>query len=201
MYGIEKISDILKIGLAIGLANHHQIYRLPCFGEYLEEQVHHAFARSGTSTDWEPDRSHRISVDMTLDSGETISIKSGDYNMTQGKLKFSGSRLGQHSSIEDMLRAIESNSADYYVSIARIKKDWTPVPNAGDFKIYYLFVFESQKLGYSEHSWTKQGTRNGNFNYSMTGHGVDAQIRASMSHQLWTVASQDITNIPAKIVV
>jgi hypothetical protein len=201
MYGIRKISQVLEDGLAEGLSQHHENYRLPCFGEYLEEQVHLAFSRTGLSTDWEPDRSHRISVDMTLDSGETISIKSGDYNVSQRKLKFSGSRLGQHSTIEEMLHAIEANSADYYVSIARIKKDWTPVPNLRDKKIYYLFVFESQRLGYAENSWIKQETRSGGFNYSMTGHGVEAQIRASMSYQLWTVASEIVTDKPARITV
>lgn len=201
MHGINNISNVLAQGLAEGLANHHENYRLPCFGEYLEEQVHHAFERFKITTDWQPDRSHRISVDMTLDSGETISIKSGDYNVAQRKLKFSGSRLGQHSTIEEMLHAIESNSADYYVSIARIKKDWTPVPNMEEQKIYYLFVFKSKNLAYAENNWVRQDTRNGGFNYSMTGNGVEAQIRSSMSHQLWTVASEEITNKPVKLVV
>lgn len=201
MYGIEKISAALTEGLKVGLSNHHKTYRLPCFGEYLEEQVHLAFSSYGISTNWEPDRSHRISVDMTLDTGETVSIKSGEYIFAQDKLKFSGSRLGKHSTIEEMLHAIESSSADYYVSIARIKKEWTPTPSHGDSKIYYLFVFKSKSLGYSENSWIRQSTKGGNFNYSMESHGVQAQIRASMSYQLWTVASQEITNKPQKIIV
>lgn len=201
MYGIDNISKVLKLRLTENLRRHHEIYRLPCFGEYLEELINKSLVDEGLRTDWEPDRSHAISIDMTLDSGETISVKSGDYNPNLGKLKFSGSRLGQHSTIEEMLRAVESNAADYYVCVARIKKDWIPVPFFEDPKIYYLFIFASTTLGYSEHSWFKQETRNGGYNFTMQAHGIEAQIRSSMSHQLWTTASIELVNKPHQLVV
>ena len=180
---------------------HHGIYRLSCSSEYLEEMIAHSLEISGYKNDWEPNRSHAISVDMTLQSGKTLSIKSGTYDKKNSLLTISGSRLGKHSNISNMVKAIKSDAADIYFSIARLTEEWKPVPLPSEPKTYYFFAFESHLLGYDKHPWIKKETSTGRSNYYMEGPGIKAEIRESMSHQLWTTISTSLIGEPVKLVV
>ena len=199
---LDEIKNILIGGLLTKLAIHHSVYRLPCTSEYLEELIADTLNENGMENDWKPDRSHSVSVDMTLDTGHSISVKSGRYDPERGTLVISGSRLGKHETLEKMVESVSSTHADYYVCLAKADQDWSDIPSKNEVKTYYLFVFEASKLDYSFEHWTRQESKHGKgYKYVMDIPGMSATIRPTMSHQLWTTVSCDIVGSPAKLAI
>jgi hypothetical protein len=194
---LEAIKNILIPGLTEKLKIHHSVYRLPCTSEFLEELISTVFTEHGLINDWKPNRSHSISVDMSLESGESFSIKSGVY--ANNTLTFSGSRLGKHDGLDNMIASVVSNSADYYVCLAKADQDWSSVPSQNEKKIYYLFVFPSQTLIYDNGLWNKVETKSGGYNYVMESIGMSARINTSMSSQLWTSINESLIGSPTKL--
>ena len=194
---LDKIKNILVEGLTEKLKIHHSVYRLPCTSEFLEELISTVFTEHGLINDWKPNRSHSISVDMSLESGESFSIKSGVY--ANNTLTFSGSRLGKHDGLDNMIASVVSNSADYYVCLAKADQDWSSVPSQNEKKIYYLFVFPSQTLIYDNGLWNKVETKSGGYNYVMESIGMSARINTSMSSQLWTSVNESLIGSPTKL--
>ena len=194
---LDTIKNILIEGLTEKLKIHHSVYRLPCTSEFLEELISTVFTESGLINDWKPNRSHSISVDMSLESGESFSIKSGVY--ANNTLTFSGSRLGKHDGLDNMIASVVSNSADYYVCLAKADQDWSSVPSQNEKKIYYLFVFPSQTLIYDNGLWNKVETKSGGYNYVMESIGMSARINTSMSSQLWTSVNESLIGSPTKL--
>ena len=137
---LQTIKNILKNNLVDKLRVHHSVYRLPCTSEFLEELIADTLKENGIENDWKPNRSHSVSVDMTIDQGPSISVKSGVYDPKKHMLKFSGSRLGKYNTIEDMVGHVVSTSADYYVCLAKADQDWSSIPEKFETKTYYLFV-------------------------------------------------------------
>jgi hypothetical protein len=196
----EQIKNILLGSLLDKLKIHHSVYRLPCTSEFLEELVSDALNENGMPNDWKPDRSHSVSIDMTLDSGTSISVKSGRYDPVKGTLVISGSRLGKHETLENMLVSVVSTHADYYVCLAKAEKDWSSIPSKNDIKTYYLFVFEASNLDYDFDYWSRKESKHGKgYKYVMEIPGMSATIRPTMSHQLWTTVSCDIIGLPSKL--
>ena len=146
---LDQIKNVLIGGLLSKLAIHHSVYRLPCTSEYLEELVSDTLNQNGMPNDWKPDRSHSVSIDMTLDTGHSISVKSGRYDPEKATLVISGSRLGKHETLEKMVESVSSTHADYYVCLAKADQDWSYIPSKNETKTYYLFVFEASKLAFS----------------------------------------------------
>jgi hypothetical protein len=197
---LNNIKDTLIGGLSSKLAVHHSVYRLPCTSEYLEELVADTLSENGMPNDWKPDRSHSVSIDMTLESGQSISVKSGRYDPNKGTLVISGSRLGKHETLEKMLESVSSTHADYYVCLAKADQDWSHIPSKNEVKTYHLFVFEASNLDYSFEHWTRQDSKHGKgYKYVMDIGTMSATIRSTMSHQLWTTVSCDIIGIPSKL--
>jgi hypothetical protein len=194
---IDTIKNILIEGLTEKLKIHHSVYRLPCTSEFLEELISNTFTQSGLINDWKPNRSHSVSVDMSLDTGESFSIKSGVY--ANNTLTFSGSRLGKHETLDAMISSVVSNSADYYVCLAKSDQDWSCVPSQNEKKIYYLFVFDAQTLLYDNGLWNKVETKSGGYNYVMESIGMSARINTSMSSQLWTSINESLIGSPTKL--
>ena len=194
---LDIIKNILVEGLTEKLKIHHSVYRLPCTSEFLEELISTVFTEHGLINDWKPNRSHSISVDMSLESGESFSIKSGVY--ANNTLTFSGSRLGKHDGLDNMIASVVSNSADYYVCLAKSDQDWSSVPSQNEKKIYYLFVFPSQTLIYDNGLWNKVETKSGGYNYVMESIGMSARINTSMSSQLWTSVNESLIGSPTKL--
>lgn len=194
---LEQIKNILIEGLTEKLKIHHSVYRLPCTSEFLEELISTVFTESGLINDWKPNRSHSISVDMSLESGESFSVKSGVY--ANNTLTFSGSRLGKHDGLDNMIASVVSNSADYYVCLAKADQDWSSVPSQNEIKTYYLFVFPSQTLIYDNGLWNKVETKSGGYNYVMESIGMSARINTSMSSQLWTSVNESLIGSPTKL--
>ena len=194
---LEEIKQTLISGLIEKLKIHHSVYRLPCTSEFLEELISTVFTEHGLINDWKPNRSHSISVDMSLESGESFSIKSGVY--ANNTLTFSGSRLGKHDGLDNMIASVVSNSADYYVCLAKSDQDWSSVPSQNEKKIYYLFVFPSQTLIYDNGLWNKVETKSGGYNYVMESIGMSARINTSMSSQLWTSVNESLIGSPTKL--
>ena len=194
---LEQIKNILIEGLTEKLKIHHSVYRLPCTSEFLEELISNTFTQSGLINDWQPNRSHSVSVDMSLDTGQSFSIKSGVY--ANNTLTFSGSRLGKHETLDAMISSVVSNSADYYVCLAKADQDWSSVPSQNETKVYYLFVFDAQTLIYDNGLWNKVQTKSGGYNYVMESIGMSARINTSMSSQLWTSVNESLTGSPTKL--
>jgi len=196
---LDTIKQTLTSGLIEKLKIHHSVYRLPCTSEFLEELIANVLSEQGFTNDWQPNRSHSVSVDMSLDSGDSLSIKSGVYDPSKGVLKFSGSRLGKHKTLEDMISHVVSNSADYYVCVAKADQDWSSVPSQNETKTYYLFVFDKNKLNYQTENWFKKDKKDGSFKYHMEIDGMNASIVPSLSYQLWTTVSESIIGSPTKL--
>ena len=194
---LEAIKNILIEGLTEKLKIHHSVYRLPCTSEFLEELISNTFKEAGYINDWQPNRSHSISVDMSLDSGQSFSVKSGVY--ANNTLTFSGSRLGKHDGLDNMIASVVDNSADYYVCLAKADQDWSSVPSQNKKKIYYLFVFDAQTLIYDNGLWNKVQTKSGGYNYVMESIGMSARINTSMSSQLWTSVNEALIGSPTKL--
>lgn len=194
---LDKIKQTLIPGLTEKLKIHHSVYRLPCTSEFLEELIASVLTEAGYTNDWQPNRSHSISVDMSLDSGQSFSVKSGVY--ANNTLTFSGSRLGKHDGLDNMIASVIDNSADYYVCLAKSDQDWSSVPAKNEKKAYYLFVFPSQTLIYDSGVWNKVETKSGGYNYVMDSIGMSARINTSMSSQLWTSVNESIIGSPTKL--
>jgi hypothetical protein len=194
---LDNIKQTLIEGLTEKLKIHHSVYRLPCTSEFLEELISNTFTEHGLINDWQPNRSHSISVDMSLESGESFSIKSGVY--ANNTLTFSGSRLGKHDGLDNMIASVVDNSADYYVCLAKSDQDWSCIPSQNEKKIYYLFVFDAQTLIYDNGLWNKVQTKSGGYNYVMESIGMSARINTSMSSQLWTSVNESLIGSPTKL--
>jgi len=123
----------------------------------------------------------------------TFSVKSGTYYIDKNTLKFSGSRLGKHDNISEMVKSVIDNSAEYYICVSKVDQDWSPTPAFLDTKTYYLFVFPAIALRYDS-DWSDHGSK-----YTMEIEGLRAVIHASMSHQLWTWVSTDTVGDPHKL--
>jgi hypothetical protein len=194
---LDTIKNILIPGLVEKLKIHHSVYRLPCTSEFLEENIANIFTENGLINDWQPNRSHSVSVDMSLSSGESFSIKSGVY--ANNTLTFSGSRLGKYQTLDDMVSSVVVNSADYYVCLAKSDQDWSSIPAKNEKKVYYLFAFPSQTLIYDSGVWNKVQTKSGGYNYVMESIGMSARINTSMSSQLWTSVNESLIGAPTKL--
>ena len=194
---LDNIKQILIEGLTSKLKIHHSVYRLPCTSEFLEELIANTFTENGLTNDWQPNRSHSISVDMSLESGESFSIKSGVY--ANNTLTFSGSRLGKYQTLDAMISSVVDNSAKYYVCLAKSEEDWSSVPAENEVKTYYLFIFDSQTLIYDSGVWNKVQTKSGGYNYVMESIGMSARINTSMSSQLWTSVNESLIGAPTKL--
>ena len=194
---LDNIKQILIEGLTSKLKIHHSVYRLPCTSEFLEELIANTFTENGLINDWQPNRSHSISVDMSLESGESFSIKSGVY--ANNTLTFSGSRLGKYQTLDAMISSVVDNSAKYYVCLAKADQDWSSVPAENEKKVYYLFIFDAQTLIYDNALWNKVQTKSGGYNYVMESIGMSARINTSMSSQLWTSVNESLIGSPTKL--
>ena len=194
---LDNIKQILIEGLTSKLKIHHSVYRLPCTSEFLEELIANTFTENGLINDWQPNRSHSISVDMSLESGESFSIKSGVY--ANNTLTFSGSRLGKYQTLDAMISSVVDNSARYYVCLAKAEEDWSSVPAENEKKVYYLFIFDAQTLIYDNALWNKVQTKSGGYNYVMESIGMSARINTSMSSQLWTSVNESLVGAPMKL--
>lgn len=188
---IETFKDILKVSLLEKLRIHHSVYRLPCTSEFLEELISDALNENDIINDWKPNRSHSVSVDMTTEDGVSISVKSGVYDPKKKMLKFSGSRLGKHKTIEDMVGHVVDTSADLYVCLAKADQDWSSIPEKFENKRYYLFVFDKQALDYNSAIWYQKGDI-----WCLDAIGLSAYISPSMSYQLWTKVDESLTGSP-----
>lgn len=183
---IPVLTDKLKL--------HHSIYSLPCTAEFLEELISSSLHSVGYTNDWKPNRSHSVSVDMNLDIGGSFSVKSGIYDDQKQTLTFSGSRLGKHKTLDQMIESINETSADYYICVSKRDQDWSPTPAKSAKKYYYVFVFKADMINYNAVWDTKDSGV-----FFMGSEGLSAKIVPSMSHQLWTTVSTSIVGTPEKL--
>jgi hypothetical protein len=167
----------IENSIKIRINKHHQLYDLPLTAEYWEETLHKSFSDIGQNTDWQPDRSHKISEDMKHEYFGRISCKSGAVKITKKKkaLVVSGSRTGKYKTIEEKLKFFSLKKEDVYFCLSRNKKEW----DKGSKK-YYLYVFNSSILNLSEQTWNETGG-----GWRCENKIYKAWITKKLSDQLW----------------
>ena len=150
----EKIKDELTLALAI----HHELYELPCKGEYLEELVCQSSKAVGLTSDWEPNSSHQIGKDQSI-NGINISNKSGEFRVKrngQKVLKITGSRTSKYETIKEKLDFLSDKVYDYTICCARNKSDW----KKGN-KVYHLIVLPHINYNSDNFIWKQQTLKDG----------------------------------------
>ena len=150
---------------------HKNLYSSPIKAELWEEVLHRSFKDIGIVTDWQPDGNHKVGVDMTLESGERVSCKTGSFNNSD--LTISGSRLTKHKSLSAKIAFISDKKEDTYALLSRDKED-----KQGEN--YKLIMFPSSMLNYGQLNWY------GDKNYRASSNLLECSIQHSMSDQLWT---------------
>jgi hypothetical protein len=204
------------------LVRHHEAYNIRCSGDFWEERLDTALNRTRLGSDWTPG-SHAVSTDTSLTGANnmTVSVKSGTVTGQEEevKLTISGSRLGKHSgNMDAMLAHVKTTSAEVYVCLSHRDTDWKFKDDSGadrkvqdtDDKVYNLFVFPSSLLDYGQPSdWDDHQTPSGHTVWALPRtepRKMSAEIRGSMSHQLWTkidvalIGEPTIITIPGKVV-
>lgn len=181
------------------LKKHHELYRLPCRAEQWEDIFDQCI--NPKSSSW-VGSGHDVGADVISENGilfeqnMRIQNKSGQIDFKKGTLKWNGHRTTKHKTLDEKIKFISSDHYDYYVMLARDKKDW----ECGD-KIYYLIIFKSTKIDYSSLDWSEKYGKNdklsgwkgnGNPNFS-------AEINKAMSDQLWTTSNLDYLGETYKI--
>ena len=172
------------------LTKHHELYSAQCKAEYWEEHLCWALKQAGFGSDWKPDSNHKSGVDQTTDNGIRISNKSG--SIISDIVSVSGSRLTKHKTLQDKLNFLSDKKEDYILCLSTDKEDW----EKGN-KFYYFMVIDSNKLNYHEQEWKeklgKQGINSGKvIGWECICEDYYADIRMSMSDQLWTKVKLDI---------
>jgi hypothetical protein len=182
--------DLLK-KIKNKLEKHHELYRFPCKAEQWEDIFDQCI--NSSSSNWKGG-GHGVGADVISENNNIFEInsriqnKSGEIDFIKRTLKWNGHRTTKHITLKDKINFISSNHYDYYVMLARDKKDW----KRGN-KIYYLIIFKSSKIDYSSLDWSEKYGKNnklsgwkgnGNPNYF-------AEIHKSMSDQLWTTLNLD----------
>ncbi len=164
---------------------HHQNYSSLCKAELWEEVCARSLKDAGFGSDWKPDYNHGVGVDQVTDCGIRISNKGGSFGGNKSWIEISGSRLTSHETLDDKLKFLSNKTEDYIFCLASDKKDKRLYTNP----IYYLAIIESDKLQYQNAVW--KSTFNGDkiTKYECVGEGYTADIRRSMSDQLWTKIS------------
>lgn len=173
------------------LVSHHNTYKSRCKGVQWEEICANALINAGIGSDWEPDENHKVGVDQTTNCGRLISNKGGTWDSGLSKLKFSGSRLTSHKTLEDKLIFLSKKSEDYIFCLA---SDPKTAKNYSNPYVYYFTVIDTSKLDYQNAVWeTKINTNTGKVSsYKGIGAGYTATISRSMSDQIWTTVDRSL---------
>lgn len=209
----------LTVPLTQLLHAHHTLYTQPVTGTAFEELLNIALSRTDFGSSW-LSGSHSVSTDLTLSNAgdHTISAKSGELKDHADKqtLTVSGSRLGQYKqNLTSMLKHVDASAAQTYVCLSRKAAQWNikdqqsgsniRFPSPGEDKIYNLFIFSATLLDYaSAADWKTRTTSSGNSIYALDHDPVrqlSAEIRSSMSHQLWTTIDVSLIGAPTEIII
>ena len=172
------------------IKKHHELYDLPVFGELWEEVLHKSFKDAGQKSDWKPNRSHAVGMDIVHEEHGRISCKSGTYEKRVKKsdtLKINGSRTTQYPTLEEKLEFLSESKDDVYYCLGKIGEEWKQ-----GLKRYYLFVFKSDILDLSKQNWQPFKTKKGNAGgWRCSNEKYSAEIRKTMSDQLWVTFNTD----------
>lgn len=186
----KQYNDLLQ-KIKHKLEKHHELYRFPCKAEQWEDIFDQCL--NSLSSNWKGG-GHDSGADIIAENSSVFEMysrlqnKSGELNLRKKTLKWNGHRTTKYKTLKEKVKFISSNHYDYYVMLARDKKDW----QLGQ-RIYYLIIFKSTKIDYSSLDWQEKYGRNNNLT-GWKGHGnpnYDAEINKSMSDQLWTRANLD----------
>lgn len=168
---------------------HHELYSSRCKAEYVEENLSNALKEAGFGSNWKPDFNHKPGIDQTTDNGIRIGNKSG--TIEKDVIKFSGSRLTKHVTLQKKLDFLSIKQEDYIFCLATKKNEWEK-----GIKKYYFIVIDSKVLNYHQQTWEEtygiKGRLKGKVNgWKCSCEKYYATITKSMSDQLWTTLKLD----------
>jgi hypothetical protein len=186
---IEKIEEKIKL--------HHKLYRFPVKAEIWEDIFDQSI--NGMNSNWSVG-GHSVGADVISEKyGIRYQMKSGEINLKNNTIKWSGHRTTKHETIEEKINFISKNHYDKYVMLARNSNEWKR-----GIKKYYLITFDSSLIEYSKLEWnetfSKKGKlsgwvgKNKNLPYS-------AKISLSMSGQLWPESDINYLGTPIEITI
>jgi hypothetical protein len=160
---------------------HHSLYKSTRVSADLwEEVIVRSLEKLGYSVDWNSG-SHKVGTDILLKDNSlgdfTLSAKSGVYEADKNTLTFSGSRLGTYkNNFTDMLEHIKKTQSDVYLFAAGEKSK-----NRSNHT-YSIFAVAKSKIDYAAESQWRDTSDKPNIHTQY----LKADVRPSMSHQLWT---------------
>lgn len=164
------------------IRTHHSLYEHSRVkADQWEELLTKALIQTGFPCQWQAG-SHAVGTDVTLASGATVSVKSGTHDTAKSALVFSGSRLGRHShSINAMVNYLNATRSNYYALAA------TPKPATSGTIEYHIFLIPGRLIHYGQgHEWGEKASNASAPIWEYANPNLSAEIRASMSHQVWT---------------
>lgn len=188
----DEIHEALKEGMSHFLTYHHELYSsVRCKDVMLEELISKSLKKFGIANEWLYG-SHNIVTDIVLQTNENVSIKSGVWNQKQNTLTFSGSRLGSYPTLEQKHAHIMETKPDFYIFGSK------PVyPQNIEEHEYAFFVLTGEEINYSTPDQWVDGLAP-----SLHNENISAEIRPSMSHQLWTTVNMNsVENKVTKICI
>lgn len=162
---------------------HHSCYRQQCKGTLWEEICADALNQSGYTTDWQPNFGHGSGKDQTIiETGIAVSNKTGVYDTKLSLIKnLSGSRLQKYPTLQEKLEFLDQPHQDYIFLLSVDPKEWS-YKNPR----YRFIILDSHKIRFSNVEWTERIGRNGKLmGWKCSTEFYDAQIRRSLSDQLW----------------
>lgn len=191
-----KVSSSQLENIKNKLKQHHELYRFPVKGE-LWEDIFDQCINSPDESTWVPG-GHDVGVDVErVSDGHTFQLKGGELNIKKGVVEWSGNRLTKHDTFNEKLEFISTKKADTHVLLSRNTREWKEGK-----KIYYLITFDSSLLTYDLLEWIEtKNKKTGKHNGWKTVNCDElyADIKKSMSDQLWTTAKLNYLGNAIKI--
>jgi len=187
--GIVDILPALVPLLQRNIQSYHRMFGLPLADVYWENILHNTLVELGHPTDWVPDRSHQVGMDLSVPSllASRISCKAGtiakNREYKEPCVTFSGSRTTKHDDIAAKVAHLSGDHQDYYFLLS---KRSTVKGKAFDMQ-YTLLVFHASLVSPEQLVWSPEP-----INGKWLGRSADperpfhASITKKMSDQLWT---------------
>jgi hypothetical protein len=186
MINEDILENCIILNIRDKIIKHHEIYRFPVKAELWEDIFDQCI--NPTESNW-IGGGHDVGSDVTSKNNNLFKLetrfqlKSGNYNSKTDMLKWNGHRTTQYKTLKDKIDFISTNHSDYYVMLARDKRDWKM-----NNRIYRFMMFESEKIDYSTLIWSEKYNKYNELTgwVGVGNGGYKAEINRSMSDQLWT---------------
>lgn len=179
-----KIKEKIKL--------HNELYRFPVKAELWEDIFDQII--NPNNSDWEDNMGNHDTGGDTKNEldGTTYQNKSGQLDLKNNTLKWSGSRTTGIATIEEKLEFFDKEKYDQYAFLARSKKEWDK-----GVKKYYFIIMDPKIIDYKSLNWSeaigmKKGKNLGKrVGWKADGSNYSAAIQGACGDQLWTTINLD----------